>query len=90
MSTKSEAPAAWIFAGMLILVGCRSDTTRPRDVAPTPKVVPKATPYPPRNVQPRPDSSSSERQSSDSAKSAMPSIRLVGPDSTARKPSSPQ
>src|SRR5688572_24346251 len=36
----SVAHAAWMFAGLLMIVGCRGDTTRPREVAPTPKVVP--------------------------------------------------
>ena len=78
-----------ILAGILVIVGCRSDTTRPREVSPTPKVVPKATPYPPRYAQPKPDSSSLQRQSSDSAKGAMPSIRFVWPDTATRKPSAP-
>jgi hypothetical protein len=84
-----RSTAARTLAGILVIVGCRSDTTRPREVSPTPKVVPKATPYPPRYAQPKPDSSSREPQPSDSAQAAMPSIRLVWPDTTARKPSAP-
>jgi len=90
MLPRSEAPATWVFAGILVLAGCRSDTTRPRDVAPTPKVVPTATPYPPRYGRVAPDSSSHTKPSSDSTRSAMTSIRLVWPDTAARKPSAPR
>jgi len=85
---RSATPLSWIFAGIVTLVGCRSDTTRPREVAPTPNVTPKATPYPPQYKQAGQDSSSRARQTTDSGH-AMPSIRLVWPDTTTRTPSAP-
>jgi hypothetical protein len=90
MVPRSREPTPWILAGILVLVGCRPDTTRPRDVAPAPKAIPKATPYPPRYTQASADSTSRQPQPSDSAKSAMPSIRLTWPDTTTRKPSAPK
>lgn len=90
MIRNLAALALWIVLGSSVLAGCRSDTTRPRDVAPTPKVAPKASPYPFPSAQPRPDSSARTQQSADSATNAMPSIRLIWPDSSARKPASPR
>lgn len=89
MTRHSVALALWMSVPS-VLVACRGDTTRPRGVAPTPKATPWAIPYPPKSAQSGPDSSARERQSADSAKSAMPSIRLVWPDSAARKPAAPR
>ena len=89
MIQKTVLPKALIIAGALTLTAltltaCRHDTTRPREVAPTPKVVPTAKPYPPKYKQAGADSSF--LQCADSAKSAMPCSRFVWPDSSARTP----
>jgi len=83
MIPKIVVPKALLIAGALALAACRHDTTRPRDVAPTPKVAPTAKPYPPKYKQAGADSSF--LQCPDSAKSAMPCNRFVWPDSSARK-----